>query len=350
MAWTRRNFASWPLGAAAAGLLARSAAAQSPVRDPLPMVDPELRPVAAGMLKASLPEYSPQTLAFMRRGMPLPPRPRLPEPAVVERKIEGAPGAPPVRILMINAGAAAAGRPAILHIHGGGYVLGLQEIIVPDLQRTALDHGCAVVTVDYRLAPETPFPGALEDNYAALKWLAAQAQALGVDPRRIVVMGESAGGGHAAALALHARDRGEIALAGQVLVYPMLDDRTGSTRQPPFPEGAIFWTGPSNRFCWSSLLGVPAGSAQVPAAAVPARTADLSRLPPTFIGVGALDLFVEESIDYGRRLIDAGVATDLLVVPGAFHAFDAIVPQAKVSQRFRAAIDDALATMFARAA
>jgi acetyl esterase/lipase len=166
-----------------------------------------------------------------------------------------------------------------------------------------------------------------------------------VDRNRIVVMGESAGGGHAAALALAARDRGEVPLAGQVLIYAMLDDRTGSVRRTPPHLGTFVWTPELNVLGWSALLGMPAGSAAVPRGAVPARAASLAGLPPTFIGVGALDLFVEEDIEYARRLLNAGVPTELFVAPGAYHGFQFIVPTAAVSREFIRATDTALARM-----
>jgi acetyl esterase/lipase len=127
-------------------------------------------------------------------------------------------------------------------------------------QQVALDHDCVVVSVDYRLAPETRFPGPLEDNYAALKWLQANADSLGVDPGRIALFGASAGGGHVAMLSAAAKDRGEVPILFQLMLSPMLDDRTGSTRQAPADVGKLVWTAESNQFGWSSLLGVPAGS------------------------------------------------------------------------------------------
>jgi acetyl esterase/lipase len=199
-----------------------------------------------------------------------------------------------------------------------------------------------VVSVDYRLAPETRFPGSLEDNYAALRWLHANTRELGVDRNRIALLGESAGGGHVATLAIAARDRGEVPVAMQVMIYPMLDDRTGSSRTVPPHLGAYVWDAAANRFGWSSLLGVPAGSPSVPAGAVPARVENLRGLPPAFIGVGSIDLFVEEDIEYARRLIEAGVPTELYVAPGGYHGFDIIVPDARISKRFKAAWSDAL--------
>ena len=239
-------------------------------------------------------------------------------------------------------------RPGILHTHGGGYVLGSAASGIRSLQDIAKELDCAIVTVDYRLAPETPYSGSIEDNYAGLRWLHEHAEELGVDPARVAVMGESAGGGHAALLALTARDRGQVPLAFQCLVYPMLDDRTGSTREVPSPIGTLLWTAASNRFGWRSFLGQEPGGPTAPSGAVPARVADLAGLPPAFIGVGSIDLFVDEDIEYARRLIAAGVPTELLVVPGAFHGFDGIAADTSVAKRFNAAKLDALRRGLAR--
>jgi triacylglycerol lipase len=234
----------------------------------------------------------------------------------------GPPGAPNVRVLVYTPpGAATAPRPAFLHFHGGGFVIGTPELNDGSSRLLAAELGCVVASVDYRLAPETPFPGALEDGYAALAWLHAQADVLGVDRARIAIGGESAGASHAARLAILVRDRGEFPICLQLLDSPALDDRTGSSTNTHPYCGEFVWTRGSNRFGWSSLLGVDAGSADVPADAVPARIEDLSGLPPCFIAVGALDLFLEESIEYARRLIRAGVPTELHVIPGAFHGF-----------------------------
>jgi acetyl esterase/lipase len=251
-------------------------------------------------------------------------------------------GAPDVHIYIVNAAPQSPLRPAILYTHGGGFIFGDAKGSLRAVQELAAAVGCVIVSVDYRLAPETRFPGSLEDNYAALKWLYHNAAELGVDPSKLAVMGESAGGGHAAILAIAARDRGEVPLAFQALVYPMLDDRTGSTRKVPPYIGKLIWNSDSNRFGWTSFLGVPAGSAQVPNGAVPARVKDLRGLPPTFIGVGSIDLFVNENIEYAQRLIQAGVLTELIVVPGAFHGFQAAVPDAPVSKQFNAALHTAL--------
>ena len=188
-----------------------------------------------------------------------------------------------------------------------------------------------IVSVDYRLAPETRFPGALEDCYAALTWSFAQAATLGIDAARLGVMGESAGGGLAASLALLARDRREHALAFQHLIYPMLDDRTCIRTDPHPYAGEILWTPHNNAFGWSSLLGVAPGSDNVSPYAAPARAQNLAGLPRTFISTGALDLFLEEDLDYARRLTRHGVPVELHVYPGAYHGFD-LVPGTHIGQ------------------
>ena len=345
-AMTRRGF-GFAIGAgsltAACSLGVQAAfAADSSAFDPLPYVHPELRPFVGPIVAQTRGlVVTAESLPMIRKGAEQRPSPPMAAaPAWTERMIPGPSGAPPVRIFVVNAGKSASPRPAILHMHGGGFVFGRARDELPDVQETAAALDCVVVTVDYRLAPETPFPGSLEDNYAGLKWLYANADELGVDRTRIAVMGDSAGGGHAAMLAIAARDRGEVPLVFQALIYPMLDDRTASTLQKPRQQGAVGWTPAYNRFGWSSLLGVPAGSARVPKGSVPARLDDLRGLPPTFIGVGSIDLFVDEDIEYARRLIHADVAVTLDIVPGAFHGFQTF--GTPIGKRFKAAIIDAL--------
>ncbi len=317
---------AFALGAASLAPRIRAAAAV----DPLSHVAPELR----------------ATLEYIRAHFPDMPGPS-PEPAWERRLVAGPAGAPDVPVYVVNAQPPGAAKPVLLHIHGGGFVAGRIETDLPRLQAIAREHDCVVASVEYRLAPETRFPGSLEDNYAALRWLNTHADALGVDAGRVVVMGESAGGGHAAMLAIAARDRREFRLRAQILVYPMLDDRTGSTRAVPEPIGQFIWKRDANRFGWTSLLGVPAGSRRVPAGAVPARVADLAGLAPAFIGVGSIDLFVEEDIQYAQRLLEAGVPTELLVVPGAFHGFDIMAPDSPQARLLHEAWNGALARAFA---
>jgi acetyl esterase/lipase len=310
-------------------------------------VNPEFRAGAQQLLKMMGPSkpLSSATLPQAREMRSMFAPPTLPGPEVKEKLIPGPTGAPKVRVFIVGA-TPGAQKPAILHMHGGGYVIGSPAFEKRDLQDSAIALDCVVVSVDYRLAPDTPFPGSLEDNYAALRWLYSNAAELGVDPKRIATKGESAGGGHAAALAIAARDRGEFSLCHQVLIYPMLDDRTGSTLQVPPYVGHFVWTPEDNRFGWSSLLGVPAGSDRVPANAVPARVKNLEGLPPAFIGVGSVDLFASEDIEYARRLLEAGVSTELTVVPGGFHGFDGICSNVPLSMQFKNAWSQALRRAF----
>jgi acetyl esterase/lipase len=215
--------------------------------------------------------------------------------------------------------------PALLWLHGGGYVMGNAAQDDRLCRRYARALGATVAAPNYRVAPEYPYPTPLEDCYRALVWLARRPD---VDPGRIVVGGASGGGGLAAALAVLARDRGEIAAAAQLLVYPMLDDRT-SVHAYRVDARHRMWDHASNRWAWGAYLG-----AADPDQAVPARVADLTGLPPTWIGVGTFDLFHDEAVQYARRLTAAGVTCHLEVIPGAFHCFDALQPKAAVSQRF----------------
>ena len=223
---------------------------------------------------------------------------------------------------------------AMLWMHGGGLVLGRPEMDDLRVSGYAAALGITVVSVRYRLAPEHPFPAALEDCEAAWRWLQSNAARLGLDPGRVVVGGNSAGAGLAAALVQRLHDAGGRQPAGQLLVYPMLDDRTGADPEQDSVRHLV-WTALSNRTGWSSYLGGPPGGDEVPAYAVPARRSDLSGLPPAWIGVGSADLFVDECRSYAARLQEAGVPTDLVVVDGAPHAFDAVAA-ARPSQDFLA--------------
>jgi len=315
--------------------------------DPLRLVDPELRAAAAAMLAQQFPPMTRATLPAVRASWVAPAALPPPAPTVDARSIPGRRGDPTVAVQVIGVRQGAGPRPAILHIHGGGMVSGRAQNMTAFCQTVAAELDCVVVNVDYRLSPETPYPGPVEDNYAALVWLARNAAVLGVDRSRIAVMGESAGGGLAAMVAIVARDRGEVSLCHQTLIYPMLDDRTGSGRPVPPYISAIGWSPEANRFGWTAFLGGPAGGDRVPAGAVLAREVNLSGLPPAFIGVGAIDLFADEDMAYARRLIDAGVPTQVQVTPGAFHAFDFVVPDARVSREFTAAWKSALKAAFA---
>lgn len=306
--------------------------------DLLANVHAELRGAAVAALEEmrSVPRLSLKTLPEIRRfhaSYGSQPAADIP---FEKRVVSGMAGQPPVTLYVINA-AGKKGRPAILHIHGGGFVLGTAHSAVPTLQTFARELDCVIVSVEYRLAPETTYKGSVEDNYAGLRWLHANADALGVDKARICVMGESAGGGHAALLAIAARDRAEVPLAFQCLTYPMLDDRTGSSIAVPPSIGQLVWTATDNQLGWESFLGMKPGTTKIPSGAVPARVSDLKGLPPTFIAVGSIDLFVNEDIDYAQRLNNAGVDTELIVVPGAFHGFDLFPGATSIVQRFNEA-------------
>lgn len=216
--------------------------------------------------------------------------------------------------------------PALLWMHGGGYVLGSSVRDHQVCRRFRDELGITVAAVDYRLAPEHPYPAALDDCYAALTWLAGLPN---VDPARVAIGGASAGGGLTAALALLARDRGDITPALQLLIYPMLDDRSAAL---PANRRYRLWTPRSNRFGWACYLGdLSYDDKQL---AVPARRDDLSGLAPAWIGVGTLDLFHDEDLAYAERLRHAGVPCHVEVVSGAFHGFDLWSVKAGVSQAF----------------
>ncbi len=279
-----------------------------------------------------------------------PPTPeRMADVPVQEQMIPGPAGAPQVKLFIINAKAGTS-RPGILHTHGGGYILGTAATDVRRLQELARELDAVIVSVEYRLAPETSYEGSIEDNYTGLRWMYDHATQLGLDRSRIALTGESAGGGHAALLAITARDRGKIPIIFQALVYPMLDDRTGGAVQVPGHIATLGWRAPENQYGWRAFLGQAPGTATVPARAVPARTPKLAGLPPAFIQVGGVDLFVSEDIDYARRLNEAGVPTELQVIPGAYHGFDQLAPDSPQAKQFRQAKVEALRRAFARPA
>lgn len=300
------------------------------------LVDPEIAPVLDVFPPLGL---TAETLPAVRaaRAAPAPdaPDPRLlhPDVTTTERRIPGfEDGDPEVRVLHCEPRTrTTTPAPALVWIHGGGYVLGRADVDEVLCRRVADTTGASVVSVDYRLAPETREPGPVHDCYAALRWVHDNAGELGVDPGRIAVGGASAGGGLAATLAILARDLGELPVSFQLLVYPMLDDRTASTVRPHLHAGEFIWTPDDNRFGWASLLGREPGGDGVSPYAAAARVESVAGLPPAFVSVGALDLFLEEDIAYATRLLRAGIPTELHVYPGAFHGYD-MVPEARVTR------------------
>ncbi|NHO31297.1 alpha/beta hydrolase [Acetobacter fallax] len=304
------------------------------------LVDPELLPLLDRLGPSALDEHLLPAARAERQAVPGA-MDKLPV-ETFSRNIPGMPGDPDVRVLISRPEKASPGPlPAILHIHGGGFVMGTADRFLPLLRKWAHDLDCVVISVDYRLAPETSFPGPLDDCYAALLWAVAEAGELNIDVSRIGVAGESAGGGLAAGLALLARQRSGPHLAFQNLQYPMLDDRTGpdSPRNPV--TGDYVWTRDMNVFGWRSFLGVMPGVEGISPFAAPTRATDLSGLPPAYIGVGTLDLFLDENMDYALRLIRAAVPVEIDVFPGAFHAFE-LQPRAAITRRSMARRTDAL--------
>jgi triacylglycerol lipase len=283
------------------------------------LVDPELQPLLDALPTIVVTD---DNLADRRANrMPLPIAEN--DGVSVEKiTVPGPAGAPEIDLFIFQPGGVSGPLPLIYHVHGGGYIVGFVEQFEGMLRAVAADVGCAIVSVEYRLAPETVFPGAIEDAYAGLAWCFANAQARGFDLSRVGVMGESAGGGFAASLALLARDRGEYKLAFQHLIYPMIDDRTGTTSEPHDYAGEFVWPAANNRYGWRALLGKEPGGDDVSPYAAAARATDLAGLPPAYIHTGALDLFVEENLEYARRLMRAGVPTELHVYPGAIHGFE----------------------------
>lgn len=286
------------------------------------LVDPEIAPLIDLMpMREFTREGLPQLRAesetrFSFLGTP----PLAPE----VRVIDGPAG--PLEIYWYDPAPGTTGRAALLHIHGGGMVIGSARSMQHGPSSIAAAAGVPVASVEYRLAPEHPFPAPHEDCLAALRWLAASAAELGIDPARIGIMGESAGGGLAAGVALMARDRSGPALAAQLLTYPMLDHRTGGPqcRWNNSGTGEFIWTRAANRFGWDALRGDYRADDARKGWFSPALADDLASLPPTWIGTGSLDLFMDENLDYARRLIAAGVPVDLSCHAGAIHAFNAV--------------------------
>ncbi|MEK5480260.1 alpha/beta hydrolase [Paenibacillus sp. FSL R5-0407] len=237
--------------------------------------------------------------------------------------------------------------PAVYWIHGGGYILGtpdgddgLCEFFVNEVH-------CVVVSIDYRLAPEHPYPAAIEDCYAGLKWTADQVEELQIDSSRIAIAGASAGGGLTAALSLMARDRGGPQIAFQMPLYPMLDDRNETPSSYEINEQNLptAWNRENNLLAWKMYLGAAAADAVSPYAA-PGRAEDLSGLPPTYTFIGQLDPFRDETMDYVARLAQAGVPVEFHLYPGCFHGFDAIFNEQDISKQARSGCVNALKNAF----
>ncbi len=275
---------------------------------------------------------------------------QLPDDVVLEDHMAagleaGPDGAPDVMVRTYRPASLPANAPALYWIHGGGMIVGDVQMNDPYCAGIASTLNVLVASVEYRLAPEHPFPAPIEDCYAGLRWLASSADALGIDRTRVAIGGGSAGGGLAAGLAHVARDRGEVAVCFQLLVYPMLDDRN-TTRSSHGIVDSRVWNRTSNLAGWDAYLAGHAGGEDISPYAAPARATDLAGLPPAYINVGTMDLFVDEDIAYAQALLAANVPTELHVYPGAFHGSANMVPNAEISKRWRrdelSALDRAL--------
>ncbi len=297
-----------------------------------------LKSVSADLRSPFLPFYTPlvnaQTLPLLRAVYRLRMRPG-PGVRVTERHLLGEPA---VRVLVATSSEGEVSRPALLWIHSGGFIMGSPQCELPIIGRLARELGAVVVSPDYRLAPEHPFPAALDDCMATLEWMRAHADELGIDPDRIAAGGASGGGGLSAAVAQRSRDAG-IPLRAQALLYPMLDDRT-ALRADHAGRGQFVVTPSANRFAWTAYLGREPHMSDAPEYAAPARRTDLTGLPPAWVGVGELDLYHDEDVAYADQLRASGVPCELVTVPGMYHGADGIALRAPSMREFRRSMVD----------
>jgi acetyl esterase len=296
-------------------------------------IDPELAPWIA-----MLPAVSFADIEEVRSGMAamtaMAPAYEPPIPIDLrEIAVPGPEGAPDVAVRVYTPVERDGDLPGLLYIHGGGFALGHAADFDHETTRLAAEIPAVVVSVDYRLAPEHPFPAPVEDCYAALVWTAGHAAELGIDPARLGVGGDSAGGGLAAATALLARDRGGPALCFQYLGIPELDDRLETPSMRDYVDTPL-WNRPNAEASWDYYLGGPGvrGTEKVSPYAVPARAEDLSGLPPAFVTVCQFDPLRDEGMTYAQRLLQAGVAAELHCYPGTFHG-SGMVADAAVTRR-----------------
>ena len=221
--------------------------------------------------------------------------------------------------------------PGVIWLHGGGYAIGTPEQSKVIAKRLIEASNCVVVAPDYRLSVKAPYPAALEDSYNSLLWMKNHTKELGIRNNQLIVGGDSAGGGLTAALTIYARDKGEVSIAFQMPLYPMLDDRM--TNESARDNNAPVWDSKSNFTCWKLYLGELFGTPNVPCYAAPARLEDYTKLPPTATFVGELEPFRDETIQYVENLRKAGVPVEFEMYKGCYHAFEQICPKAEVSKK-----------------
>lgn len=291
--------------------------------------DPELRAALAVVGGIFPPTITPELIPFMRQSYASAPREELlgdRDLEIIDHAVNGPAGPLPISIIQRSGDRELRG--AVYLLHSGGMMFGDRFSGLDDALEWVIDLGIRVVTIEYRLAPEHPHPAPFDDCYAGLLWVVDNAPQLGIRADRLVVGGASAGGGLAASVVLAARDRSGPRIRGQLLDYPMLDDRP--TRSTGSFDGIGVWDRVSNETGWAALLGDAGHEAPY---AVPARASDLSGLPPAFIDVGEAEIFRDEAVEYAQRLWEAGGEAELHVWPGAFHACDIFAPHAGISRR-----------------
>jgi acetyl esterase/lipase len=307
-----------------------------------PPFDPELSVVLAALAEEAKEPITPESLrARQQRDATARPRPTAADLRadgrfeVEELRVPGPPGGPDVTLVSARPSGLAGPLPLLYYLHGGAMVMGNAWSVLPRILREwALPLELAVISVEYRLAPQTQYPGPLEDCYAGLVHAAGHAAELGLDADRIIIGGKSAGGGLAAALALLTRDRGGPRLLGQLLLCPMLDDRAGTFSSQQL-TGLGLWDLTSHATVWQAVLGDRYGAVDLPPHAAPARALDLSGLPPAYVDVGSAEMFRDEDVAYANAIWQAGGQAELHVWPGAYHGFDSLAPQAALSQDAR---------------
>lgn len=327
-------------------------APEAPIVGPPPPVDPECEAGLAAMQAVLSERLTPETILAFReitqqlavvtdeqlvRGGAF---------TFVERQVPGPAGEPDITLLACTPTSGTAPFPVLYSVHGGGMVSGHARMGFLSVLDLAEALGIAVISVEYRLAPEHPDPAPVEDCYAGLTWIAGNAEELGIDPDQIVIVGGSAGGGLAAGVTLLARDRRGPALRGQLLMAPMLDDRNDTASALQL-EGLGIWDRDANRTGWQALLGERVGGPEVSPYASPARATDLSGLPPTLIDVGSVETFRDEAVTYASKIWQVGGVAELHVWPGGFHGYDFAAPDAAIAQATNQARRDWLQRLLA---